>query len=117
MNPHCSVRLTRYYGAAPGDVWAALTEPGSLARWLGPMAESVPANIRSAETEKHLELDWTPPGEHPSVVRFELHPEGTGTALVLDHRRIEARRGMRAMGLWERHLERLDALLGVAESA
>ncbi len=30
-----SVRLTRRYDAAQSDVWAALTEPGSLRRWLG----------------------------------------------------------------------------------
>lgn len=113
----CEVRLTRHYGVAPGEVWAALTEPASLARWLGPMAVAVGTSIRSLEADKLLELDWAPPGEEPSVVRFELRPDGDGTVLVLDHRLIDARRGMQAMSLWERHLERLDALLGAAGTA
>lgn len=117
MNRTCEVRLTRHYGAAPGELWAALTEPASLARWLGPMAVAVGTSIRSLEAEKLLELAWAPPGEPPSVVRFELRPDGEGTVLVLDHRLIDARRGMRAMSLWQRHLERLDALLGEAGRA
>jgi len=112
MNRTCEVRLTRHYGAPPAEVWAALSEPASLARWLGPMAVAVETSIRSLEAEKLLELDWAPPGEQPSVVRFELRPDGAGTVLVLDHRLIDARGGMRAMRLWGLHLERLDALLG-----
>jgi len=112
----CAVRLTRYYAAEPAAVWAALTEPASLARWLGPMAASFETSVRAAEAGSFVELDWAPPGEPPSVVRFELRAEGEGTALVLDHRRVEARLGMRAMRLWERHLAQLDAELG-AEAA
>jgi len=112
MEGTCEVRLTRYYDAPPADVWAALRAPASLARWLGPMAVAVGTSIRSLEAEKLLELDWAPPGEPPSVVRFELRADGDGTVLVLDHRLIDARRGMWAMSLWSHHLERLDALLG-----
>ena len=92
-------------------VWAALTEPDSLARWLGPMADAVPESIRAREEERLLELEWTPPGETLSLVRLELRADGDGTVLVLDHRHIDARAGMRALGLWERHLERLGAVL------
>src|SRR5919204_596279 len=35
MTRHCSVRVTRRYEAPPRQVWAALTRPESLARWLG----------------------------------------------------------------------------------
>lgn len=116
MDGTCALRLTRSYGAPPAEVWATLTEPEALARWLGPMAEALRTNVRSVEAEKLLEVDWAPPGEDLSVVRFELRANGSGTVLVLDHRRIEARRGMRALGTWEWHLGRLDALLGVVES-
>jgi len=68
---------------------------------------------RHYDASPAVELDWEPPGEQPSVVCFELRANGAGTVLVLDHRRIDARRGMRTMRLWERHLEQLDALLGV----
>lgn len=106
------MRFTRRYDAAPAVVWAALTEPDSLARWLGTMAAAVAGSIRALEVERLLELEWSPPHEAPSLVRFELRAEGDGTVLVLDHRLIDARKGMRAMALWERHLRRLDGLLG-----
>ncbi len=116
MDSTCSLRVTRYYDASPAEVWATLTEPDSVARWLGSMADALRANVRSLQAERLLEVDWTPPGEERSVVQFELRPDGAGTVLVLDHRRIDARRGMRAMNIWEHHLQRLDALLGVAEA-
>jgi hypothetical protein len=58
-----------------------------------------------------LELDWSPPGEPPSVVRIELRAEGERTLLVLDHRRIDAALGMRYMRDWTRALERLGGSL------
>lgn len=116
MERTCALRLTRRYVASPQVVWAALTEPDSLARWLGPMADAVPGCVRAREVERLLELEWTPPGETPSLVRLELRAEGEGTVLVLDHRRIDARAGMRALGLWERHLERLHAVVEGVEA-
>ena len=127
----CALRLTRYYRASPADVWAALTDPTSLARWLGAVAggallpgsalelplnggDVLRAEVRALETERLLELDWAAPGEEPSVVRFELRPDGDGTTVALDHRLIDARAGMQAMSRWETHLGRLDAMLGEA---
>lgn len=111
MEETCALRLTRFYAAAPAAVWAALTEPASLVRWLGPIGDMLDGHVRVVEAPRFLELDWTPPGEPPSIVRFELRPDGAGTELVVDHRRIDAALGMRAMRLWERGLARLDALL------
>ena len=108
----CEVRFRRRYDATPAEVWAALTEPESIARWLGP----VPTNVRESEPERTLELDWLVPGDEPSVVRFELRPrEGGGTELVLDHRRINAVQGMLYSERWTNTLLRLDDLLGGAK--
>ena len=132
MKGTCAVRITRYYRASPGEVWAALTEAGSIRRWLafvrdldlsaGGLVELqldggtvLSAGVRAVEIERVLELDWAAPGEEPSIVRFELRPDGEGTILALDHRLIDARAGMRVMRLWEEHLARLDVLLGEAE--
>jgi uncharacterized protein YndB with AHSA1/START domain len=120
--------MTRYYRAAPEEVWAALTDCDSLTRWLGPPREldlrrggafevqlddgkAISGRVRSVEPSRLLELDWTGAEEEPSVVRFELNGDGDGTVLVLDHRRIEATIGMGYMTRWSRHLERLDALV------
>jgi uncharacterized protein YndB with AHSA1/START domain len=124
----CEVRLTRYYRAAPDEVWAALTDRDSLARWLAPLGEldlrrggsfelelqdgeRMRGQVRSVDPSRLLELDWVAAGEEPSIVRFELSADGGGTVLVLDHRRIDARVGMRYMARWERHLGRLDAVV------
>ena len=133
MDGTCAVRITRYYRASPAEVWAALTEAGSIARWLAPVTDvdltpgggfelpldggaALRAQVRAVEIDRLLELDWAAPGEEPSVVRFELRPDGEGTVLALDHRLIDARFGMRAMGIWEGHLARLGALLGEGET-
>jgi uncharacterized protein YndB with AHSA1/START domain len=104
MEARCSVRLTRRYADSPAEVWRALTEPASLARWLRPGFEVRPATV---EPGRVLELDWQPPGEDPSVVRIELGADGDGTILVLDHARIEARLGMGALQFWGGVLDRL----------
>jgi uncharacterized protein YndB with AHSA1/START domain len=123
----CEVRYTRYYHAAPDEVWAALTQPDSLARWLAPVREvglrrggpfglqlegaTMNGRIRALEPSRLLELDWIYSGEEPSILRFELSPDGDGTVLVLDHRRIDAQIGMRYLERWKHQLGRLDAVL------
>lgn len=109
MGGTCEVRFTRYYEATPTEVWAALTEPDSLARWLGDEAKV--GRVRQVERERLLELDWLESGSEASVVRVELRRDGGGTVLVLDHRRIDALVGMRTMAWWGRQLERLDGVL------
>jgi uncharacterized protein YndB with AHSA1/START domain len=104
MRGRCSVRLTRRYSEAPAEVWRALTEPESLTRWLRP-AFHVPRS--EIEAGRVLELDWRPPGEEPSLVRIELTPDGQGTRLELEHTRIDAARGMGAIGFWTGAVSRL----------
>ena len=128
MSATCEIRLTRYYDVPSGEVWTALTEPESLARWLAPARtvdlepggsielgsggeRALAARVRAIEPGHLLELDWMPPGEEPSIVRFELSADGAGTMLVLDHRRVNAVLGMRSLARWERQLRRLDPLL------
>jgi uncharacterized protein YndB with AHSA1/START domain len=117
----CSVRFTRRYAASPHEVWAALTEPDSLRRWLDPGCEisveegasfgigddRIVGRVRAVEPQRLLELDWDTRGD-PSVVRFELTSDGTGTVLVLDHERIEESEGMTYMRRWTQALGRLD---------
>jgi uncharacterized protein YndB with AHSA1/START domain len=128
MGGTCEVRLTRHYRAAPEEVWAALTEPASLGRWLAAPVEvdlrsggsfrlqlsereTMDGRVRAIQPPQALELDWRRTGEEPSIIRFDLSSEGDGTMLVLEHRRIEARIGMRYAAVWERRLLQLDALV------
>lgn len=93
-------------------VWAALTEPGQLARWYlteariegrpggsldyvsGPNRLHVTGKVltwdppRVFEHEWNLEPQpWMPNGER-SLVRWELTPDGDGTVLRVTHRRL-----------------------------
>jgi uncharacterized protein YndB with AHSA1/START domain len=117
------VRLTRRYDAAPAEVWRALTEPESVARWLGrptdvelspggafgvelPGDGRVAGRIRTLEPGRVLELDWRRDGEDASRVRFEVESTTTGTVLVVEHSLIEEPLGMWYMAGWTRALER-----------
>ena len=116
----CELRITRRYDATPGEVWAALTEPASIGRWLAPalrvelasggafeLTNGVEATVRAVEPERVLELDWRHEDEERSVVRFELRADRGGTVLVLEHGRIEAPLGMTYISRWSRALDRL----------
>jgi uncharacterized protein YndB with AHSA1/START domain len=103
-----SVRLTRRYAASPEEVWAALTDPDSVARWLG---RKIPGEIRVAEPQRRLELAWRPDGERPSVVRFDLVSDSGGTKLVLDHAPLNDRICMRYGAAWTRAIGRLERLV------
>jgi uncharacterized protein YndB with AHSA1/START domain len=119
------VRLTRRYDASPAEVWRALTEPESLARWLArpraldlspgqvfelelPNDARIAGCVREVEPERVLEVDWRAPGEDGSIVRFELARDGGGTIVTLDHRLIVERLGMRYMARWTRALRRFN---------
>ena len=117
----CELRLTRRYDATPAEVWAALTDAGSIARWLAPvldleltpggafvLANGVDARVVEVEPERVLELDWRVAGEEPSVVRMELRADdGGGTVLALGHARIAAPLGMTYISRWSHALDRL----------
>ena len=119
----CEVRITRRLPAKREEVWAALTDPEAMSRWLDPCCETgfaegaevelrgrdgepVTARVRELQPGRLLELDWETGGD-VSVVRFELSGAGDETTLVLDHRRIDARVGMAYAAAWERAVKRL----------
>ena len=95
MDSTCAVRFTRRYDATPDEVWAALTEPESIARWLAPPGrielapggpfelrpregETLPSRVRAIDARRLLELDWVDESDAASTVRFELAPDGDG---------------------------------------
>ncbi len=122
---HCEVRLTRRYDATPAEVWAALTEPDSIGRWLAPavaielrpggafaLSNGIEATVRELEPERVLELDWRFADEDRSVVRVELCADGDGTLLSLDHQRIDERFGMTYISRWSSALRRFGREVG-----
>jgi uncharacterized protein YndB with AHSA1/START domain len=108
---HAALRFTRRYSASLDEVWRALTDPGSVSRWLG-LPEDVETRMRTVESGRVLELDWARRGESDSLVRFELAPDDEGTVLVVDHSRLDARVCMAYFGFWAPRLDRFGEAVG-----
>jgi uncharacterized protein YndB with AHSA1/START domain len=85
--------------AAPAAVWAALTEPAQLDRWIADHAsveprvggvydfgwDHGPMRILELEPERRLAYSWRRPGDPDTVVTWELEGTGGGTRLTLVH--------------------------------
>jgi uncharacterized protein YndB with AHSA1/START domain len=110
------VRIERDLPAPPRIVFARLTDPSSMARWLSPTGEAeVEADVRvggrftvvmlgeatrlrhtgeylAIEPPSRLSFTWVSPytGNNPSVVTVELTAIGSGTLLRLIHERLPA---------------------------
>jgi uncharacterized protein YndB with AHSA1/START domain len=122
-----AVRFERDLPASPAEVWAALTEPTLLVRWLARAEVELEVGgvvslrfddgameggrILALDPPRLLEYEWNHTGEPPSVVRFELAPTAAGTRLVLDHRLLGSETGPGYGAGWQAHLEALDAVL------
>lgn len=111
-------------------VWAALTEPQQLVKWLADAdIEPVPGGqlqLRFSNTGSvingqvtqvgppHLfEFTWTSPGEAASLVRWELSQAREGTRLILTHTLNTCTHLAEMLAGWHTHLEGLPrAILG-----
>lgn len=121
------LRFERHYDATPHEVWAALTEPESIRRWL--LAEAVleprvggaftldwsaddraDGKVRVWDPPRALEVDWIEPNVQ-SVLRIELSAAESGTTLVLDHRNVASEAAIGMGAGWHAHLEALGELL------
>jgi uncharacterized protein YndB with AHSA1/START domain len=108
-----AVEETFYYDASPAQVYAALTEPKGLCRWLLEDAElelregarlrftwlggySMKGKVRKFRAGRMVEFAWNDrfPRQKPlkTIARFELKREGDGTLLTLRHRGFKSGR-------------------------
>lgn len=120
--------------AHPVDVvWAALTESGQLAAWLGAGTveprDGGQVSIRTGSADRPerqgtisgrilawdpphlLEHEWIQPGLDISVVRYELEADAGETILRLTHRRSVAPGATGGRAGWHAYLDRLAAHL------
>ena len=130
-----ALRFERAYAAPPEEVWAALTEPESIRRWL--LADAVleprvggafglrwdrgqgaDGTVLAWEPPRLLEVEWAD-RDGRSLLRVEIRPSGAGSALVLDHREIPERAAVSMGAGWDAHLtalgEALEGRVGIAE--
>jgi uncharacterized protein YndB with AHSA1/START domain len=122
-----AVRFERVYDYRPDELWAAITEPDQIRRWLGEPdlvvaeggggtvafseREIAELRVRRLEPGRFVEYDWIFPDEPESVLRLELEPRGEGTLLVLDHRRLAKDDIVDYSAGWHSHLDALEAAL------
>jgi uncharacterized protein YndB with AHSA1/START domain len=113
------------------EVWAALTEPAWLTKWLAPgeidlqdggvvrldfgeSGATIDSRITALEPRRLLEYSWSSPGEPPRPLRWELEPIGPTTALTLTLTVPADEDAGRAAAGWAAHLEMLQiALVGM----
>jgi uncharacterized protein YndB with AHSA1/START domain len=87
---------------SPSEVWAALTDPVILMRWLSRCEvdlriggefiihffdgkETMSGVIRALETNRLIEYTWDEQGSPDSVVRWTIAPDGKSCRLTLTH--------------------------------
>lgn len=126
------LEFERLLEATPERVWAALTEPAELARWMYAREVEVDPprrlTIRFAdgfenggailawEPARRLEFEWSA-GDAPSVVSFTLEAEGAGTRLRLTHARLPEAETPGTLTGWHAHLIALEEWLHGREMA
>lgn len=111
-------------------VWAALTEPQQLVKWLADAdieltigaqlqlrfsntGSVINGQVTQVEPPHLLEFTWTSPGEAASLVRWELAQEQEGTRLILKHTLNTCSHLAEMLAGWHTHLEGLpSAILG-----
>jgi uncharacterized protein YndB with AHSA1/START domain len=121
-------RLERLIDHDQQTVWAMLTEPAELPKWLAPgeielrvggrakldfvdSGTVIDSTVTAVERPRLLEYSWSGPGEPARPVRWETVADGESTRLVLTLRIPEGEDVARACAGWEAHLQMLLAAL------
>lgn len=130
-----SVHFERVYDTGAEDLWTAISDPGRLLRWFARVdgdlrpggsfrivfdeddpGERTQGRIQVCDPPRHLKVTWGFEGEGDSILAVELRPEGTGTCLVLDHRRLPGEAAAGYGAGWHLHLDALEADLRGTEA-
>ncbi len=99
------VRLEDRFDSDVGDLWAALTDPGRLARWLGEVDGDLrqggdfrahffasgwegTGRVEVCEPPRRLRVLTTSPGEPDGVFEVTLTADGDHTVLVVEDRGV-----------------------------
>lgn len=121
-----TVRLERAFPISVDQLWAYLTTPAGLRRWIAEgHINPDRARLQFLDTDSLIDgavTAWKPPSlvefewdggftqPHGSKVRFELTADGIGSRLVLTHSRADAEPAPDFAAGWHRHLDTLGYL-------
>lgn len=118
--------VSRRLNAPVSEIWAALTLPGMLKRWMGPNAslEAAPGGrfhgvldgsgiVKAVIFEKGLRLEWrADEAGPPSRVEFNLQRQEERVGLRVTHSRLAAEHDVdRLRAEWREALNELQSLL------
>lgn len=122
------LRFERSYEASPDEVWAALTEPDRMARWLGrwsgdPASGQVlltmtdeagtpaePVVIDRCEPPVRLDVTMAT-GDGAWPLRLQLSEHGGRTTLLFEHQLAEPYDASSLGPGWQYYLDRLGAVV------
>lgn len=121
-------RIERLVEHDRNAVWRMLTEPQALAQWLAPgtielrpggavhidFADSgttIDSIVLALDPPRLLEYSWSSGNEPQRPMRWELHPAGNATRLILTLRLPAGEDAAKACAGFEAHLEMLLAAL------
>lgn len=130
LRDHEGLRLefVRTYDSPIGEVWAALTEPVRVARWIGEVTgdpvtgtvqflmtedtDGVPTNVQILECDppRRLVID-TPTPDGNWLLTMQLAVTESGTQLVFTHRMAEPYDATSVGPGWHFYLDRLGAVI------
>jgi len=127
-----AIRCDQFIPHPPAAVWRVLTDPGLHARWWAPgdvrpvvghrftldMGQwgHQPCEVLEVDPERLLRYSFAE-GSLDSTITWSLHPEGTGTRLVLVHEGFDldspmGRTALEGMGRgWPGLLRRVETVL------
>jgi uncharacterized protein YndB with AHSA1/START domain len=124
-----TVRFERRYATTPEDLWACVTTPERLARWLGPVygdlrvggryelrmgddvagsAQNAVGDVVECDPPRRLVLGWLFPGEDVTRVSVEVRADGDCALLVLEHVGLSGSAARGYGGGWHASLDQLD---------
>ncbi len=127
------VRMEDRYDTDIDDLWAAVTEPQRLARWIAEVEGDLrlggefhasftsgwtgPGRVDACEQPRRLLVTMSPGQPDETVIEAQLATDGEQTTLVLEERGIPLR-GLAAYGAgWQAHVEDLAAYLAGRDTA
>lgn len=126
------VRMESVYPAGPDDLWAAISEPARLARWIADVDGDLrvggtisarftsgwegPGRIDVCDPPRHLVMTMGPETDDETVIEAVLSPDPGGTRLVVEESGIPLPEiGAHGAG-WQAHMDDLVAHLTGGES-
>ncbi|MEO5534827.1 MAG: SRPBCC domain-containing protein [Pseudolysinimonas sp.] len=120
---HGTVRMVELVDTDPDDLWAALTRPERLSRWIGDVegdlrvGSELRAKFRSGwegtlrvelcDAPRRLRVSSTPDDDDPTEMEAWLEPEGDRTRLTIEERGLAAAALHFHGAGWEVHVQDL----------